>query len=145
MATVGKLTVKLNVAVLETPPPDAVTVIVELPPGAEPLVLMVRVEEQPGLQLFGEKEAVTPEGNPEAENATGCVLPETNVALIELVTDEPAVTDLFPESESEKSNVWLTVNEALASLLALYPLLNALALTTALLVRVMAPVYRVED
>jgi hypothetical protein len=104
VATVGKLTVKLNVVVLVTPPPDAVTVIVELPPGVEPLVLMVNVEEQLGLQLFGEKEAVAPEGNPEAENVSGCVLPETSVALIELFTDEPAVTDASPELESEKSN-----------------------------------------
>jgi hypothetical protein len=103
-------------------------------------VAIVSVEEQLGLQLFGEKEAVAPEGNPEAENVTGCVLPETNVALIELFTDEPAVTDASPELESEKSNGWLTVNEALASALGLYPLMNALALTTALLVRVMAPV-----
>ena len=114
--------------------------MVEVPPGVEPLVAIVSVEEQLGLQLFGEKEAVAPEGSPEAENETGCVLPETNVALIVLVTDEPAITDLSPELESEKSNVWLTVNEALASPLGLYPLMNALALTTALLVRVMAPV-----
>jgi hypothetical protein len=140
VATVGKLTLKLNVVVLETPPPDAVTVMVEVPPGVEPLVAIVSVEEQLGLQLFGEKEAVAPEGSPEAENVTGCALPETNVALIELVTDEPAITDLSPELESEKSNGWLTVNEALASPLGLYPLMNALALTTALLVRVMAPV-----
>jgi hypothetical protein len=119
LATVGKPTPKLNVVVLVTPPPDAVTVMVELPLGVEPLVLMVRVEEQLGLQLFGEKEAVAPEGNPETENATGCAVPETNVALIELVTNEPAVTDLLPELETEKSNGWLTVNEALASPLAL--------------------------
>jgi hypothetical protein len=82
-------------------------------------VVIVSVEEQLGLQLFGEKEAVAPEGNPDAENVTGCVVPETNVALIELVTDEPAVTDLSPELESEKLNGWLTVNEALASPLEL--------------------------
>ena len=140
VAAVGKLTPRLNVVDLETPPPDAVTVMVELPAGVEPLVAMVRVEEQLGLQLLEENEAVAPEGNPEAENETGCVLPETSVALIELVTDEPAVTDLSPELESEKPNDWLTVNEALASLLALYPLLNALALTTALFLRVIAPV-----
>jgi len=140
VATVGKLTLKLNVVVLETPPPDAVTVMVEVPPGVEPLVATVSVEEQLGLQLFGEKEAVAPEGSPEAESETGCVLPETNVALITFVTDEPAVTDLSPELESEKSNIWLTVNEALASPLGLYPLLNAFALTTAPLVRVIAPV-----
>jgi hypothetical protein len=119
MAAVGKFTPKLNEVVLVTPPPDAVTVMVELPAGVDPLVLMVRVEEQLGLQLFGEKEAVAPEGNPETENVTGWVVPETNVALIELVTDEPAVTDLSPELESEKLNGWLTVNEALASPLEL--------------------------
>ena len=140
VATVGKLTVKLNVVVLVTPPPDAVTVTVEVPAGVEPLVLMVSVEEQLGLQLLGEKEAVAPEGNPEAEKVSGCPLPETNVALMALVTEDPATTDLFPELASEKSNVWLTVNEALASPLGLYPLLNALALTTALFLRVIAPV-----
>jgi hypothetical protein len=116
---VGKPTPKLNVVVLVTPPPDAVTVMEELPAGVELLVLMVRVEEQLGLQLFEEKKAVAPEGNPEAENVTGCVVPETNTTLIELVTDEPAITDLSPELESEKSNGWLTVNEALASPLGL--------------------------
>jgi hypothetical protein len=147
VATVGKLTVKLNVVVLEiAPPSDAVTVMLELPAGVDPLVAIVRVDEQLelglGLQLIGEKEAVAPEGNPEtkAENITGCVVPETSAALIELVTEDPARTDLFPELESEKSNGWLTVNSALASLLALYPLLNAMALTVALLVRVMVPV-----
>jgi len=37
------------------------------------------------------------------------------------------------------------VKEALASALALEPLLNALAFTVALFVRVMFPVYRVDD
>ena len=70
VATVGKLTVRLNVVVLVTPPPDAVTVMVELPAGVELLVLMVSVEEQAGLQLVEEKEAVAPVGRPEAEKET---------------------------------------------------------------------------
>jgi hypothetical protein len=70
MATVGKLTVKPNVVVLVTPPPVAVTVMLELPAGVEPLVLMVRVEEQVGLQLAEEKEVVAPAGSPETENET---------------------------------------------------------------------------
>ena len=70
VATVGKLTFRLNVVVLATPPPVAVTVMVELPAGVEPVVLMVRVEEQFGLQEGEEKEAVAPEGKPEAENET---------------------------------------------------------------------------
>ena len=71
VATVGKLTVKLNVVVLVTPPPVAVTVMLELPAGVELLVLMVSVEEQAGLQLVEEKEAVAPVGKPEAEKGNG--------------------------------------------------------------------------
>jgi hypothetical protein len=70
VATVGKLTVKLKVVVLVTPPPLAVTVMVELPAGVDPVVVMVNTEEQFGLQLPEEKEAVVPVGNPEATNET---------------------------------------------------------------------------
>ena len=72
-------------------------------------------------------------------------MPEAKVVLIELVTEEPATTDIFPALDTEKLKGWLTVNEALASALAFDPLLNALAFTVALFVRVMAPVYRVDD
>ena len=44
--------------------------MVELPAGVELLVLMVSVEEQAGLQLVEEKEAVAPVGRPEAEKVT---------------------------------------------------------------------------
>ena len=70
VATVGKLTFRLNVVVLVTPPPVAVTVMVEPPAGVEAFVLMVSVEEQVGLQLIEEKEAVAPVGRPEAERVT---------------------------------------------------------------------------
>jgi hypothetical protein len=72
-------------------------------------------------------------------------VPEAKVVLIELVTEEPATTDIFPALDTEKLKGWLTLNEALASVLALDPLLNALAFTIALFVRVMAPLYRVDD
>ena len=62
------------------------------------------------------------------------------MAAIELVTEDPATTDLSPELAREKLKGWVTVNEALASALALDPLLNALAFTVALLVKVIAPV-----
>jgi hypothetical protein len=55
-----------------------------------------------------------------------------------LVVDEPATTDLFPELVKEKSKGWLSVNVALASPLGLYPVMNALALTVALLVSVIS-------
>ena len=70
VATVCKLTFKVNAEVLVTAPPVAVTVMLELPAGVELLVLMVSVEEQLGLQLVEEKEAVAPVGKPEAEKAT---------------------------------------------------------------------------
>jgi hypothetical protein len=70
VATVGKLTIKVNVVVLVIPPPVVVTVMVELPAGVEPVVLMVNVEEQLGLQEAEEKDAVAPVGKPEADNVT---------------------------------------------------------------------------
>ncbi len=50
------------------------------------------------------------------------------------------MTDWFPELDKEKSNGCVTVNEASASALGLYPLMKALAFSVALLVRVIAPV-----
>ena len=67
------------------------------------------------------------------------------MVLIELVTEDPAVTDLSPELAREKLKGWVTVKAALASALALEPLLNALAFIVALLVRVTVPAYRVDD
>jgi hypothetical protein len=145
VATVCALTFKLNVVVFVILPPDAVTVMVELPAAAELLALMVSVEEQLGLQLPEEKEAVAPVGKPEAEKVTFWVLPDVKVALIELVTEDPALTDLSPELAKEKLNGWVTVKEALASALALAPLLNALAFIVALFVRVTVPAYIVDD
>ena len=104
VGTVDELTVKFNVVVFVTPPPEAVTVIVKLPAGVEPLVATVKVAEQLGLQLAEENEAVAPGGNPAAEKVAGCVLPDNNAALIVLVTDNPATTDKFPELPREKSN-----------------------------------------
>ena len=63
---------------------------------------------------------------------------------MELVTEDPALTDLAPEFETEKLKGWVTVNEALASALALDPVLNALAFTVVLLMRLIAPVYMVD-
>lgn len=99
----GADTVKLKVVVLVTPPPVPVAVMVEFPAGVVAPALMVKVEEQAGLQLTPLNEAVAPVGSPDAEKLTDCVLPETRVALIVLVTGEPAVTDLLPPLLIEKS------------------------------------------
>jgi hypothetical protein len=67
-------------------------------------------------------------------------VPVVKVVLIEFVTEDPAMTDWLPELEREKLKGWLTVYDALASPLALYPVLNAFAFTTALLVKAVEPV-----
>jgi hypothetical protein len=145
VATVCPLTFKLNVVVFVIPPPDAATVIVELPAAVELLALMVSVEEQLGLQLGEDNEAVAPEGSPDTEKETAWALPETKVAEIELVTEDPAITALSPELARVKLKGWVNVKEALASALALDPLLNALAFIVALFVRVTVPAYIVDD
>ena len=94
VAAVGKLTVKLNVLVRVTPPPLADTVMVDVPAGVVPMVVpIVNVEEQVGVQLPEENEAVAPAGKPEAEYVTAWAVPDTNVASILLLAGEPAVTD----------------------------------------------------
>ena len=58
---------------------------------------------------------------------------------IVLFTEEPATTDWFPEFDKEKSKGCVTVSDASASALGLYPFLKAFAFTVALLVRVTVP------
>jgi hypothetical protein len=101
--------------------------------------LTVRVDEQLGLQAAEEKEPDAPVGSPDTEKETASVLPATSEALIALVTDDPATTDLFPVFAREKSKGWVTVNDALATVLELKPALTAIALIVALLDSVMAP------
>jgi hypothetical protein len=135
----------VKAVVLVTPPPLALTEIRKSPAGVDPVVVIFNIVEQVGLQEAEEKDPVAPEGRPETLKETAWLLPETNVTEMEFVTEEPATTDLFPEFAEEKLKGWVTVNDALASALGLKPLLNALAFTVALLVRVITPVYRVED
>jgi hypothetical protein len=70
VVSVGRLTVRLNVVVLLTPPPVAVTVMLERPARVELPVLMVSVEEQLGLQEAVEKDPVAPAGRPDTEKET---------------------------------------------------------------------------
>src|SRR5438477_10983980 len=75
------------------------------PVGVLAEVVRVRVVEHVGVHEVLEKEAVVPAGSPDAEKVTGCELPETRVAVMVFVTDEPCVTDLPPPFASEKSKV----------------------------------------
>jgi hypothetical protein len=95
-------TVKLKLVVLATAPAIPFTVIVEVPVGVVEDVLMVRAVEQVGVHEVEENAAVAPVGNPEAEKATGCAVPDTSAALMVLATEAPWLTDLLPPFASAK-------------------------------------------
>src|SRR6266550_2544859 len=99
----GAATVKLKLVVLVTTPPLPVTVRVEVPVGVVEDVLIVRAVEQVGVHDVEENAAVAPVGNPEAEKATDCAVPDTSAALMVLATEEPWLTDLLPPFAREKS------------------------------------------
>ena len=122
VATAGGLTVRLKVVVRVTPPPTAETVIVEVPPGVVPaVVLMVRSEEHVGVQLGVAKAAVAPTGRPDAEYVTDWAVPVWSVALAKNPMDDPAVTEELPlfVTASEKSKGCVMINAALATPLGL--------------------------
>ena len=68
--TTVALTVRVKAVVFVTPLPVDVIVMGKVPAGVDPLVLMVSVEEQVGLQEAEEKDPVAPEGSPETLNET---------------------------------------------------------------------------
>ncbi len=110
----------MKLVVRVSPPAVAVTVIVDVPAGVEPLVLMLRVVEHTGLHEAEENETVAPGGKPEALKETAWVVPDANDAAIELLPEEPAATTILPEFDRAKSNGgWVMINDALASALGL--------------------------
>jgi len=84
----GAFTTKLNVVVLFSGVP--VTVIGKVPVGVAPVVAIVSMLVQVGLQEPGENVAVAPAGRTEVTaRLTACVAPETKVAVIVFEPDEP--------------------------------------------------------
>ena len=76
--------------------------------GVDVAVTMVRVVEQVGLQPVGENAAVAPVGSPAAKKETDGDCPDSRVAVMVLVTEEPWVTGGgSPLLEREKSEVAL--------------------------------------
>jgi hypothetical protein len=63
-------------------------VMVPVPVTVVELAVKVNVEVQFGLQCVGEKDAVTPDGRPEAVRAISCAVPETSVTVIVVVVVE---------------------------------------------------------
>src|SRR5205814_10601856 len=101
----GALTVKVKPYATLFRSPLPVTVMVAGPVGVLAEVVRVRVVEHVGVQEVLEKEALAPAGSPDAEKVTACEVPETRVAVMVFVTDEPWVTDRSPPFASEKSKV----------------------------------------
>lgn len=86
------------------------------------LVEIVVVEEQAGLQLVGEKEAVVPEGRPEAEKETDWLGPEIRPAVtvveIELPWTTETETGLIERLKSKAPTIFkVTVVVLVSSLL----------------------------
>jgi hypothetical protein len=105
VATVrASVTLRVKAVVLITPPPVDVTVIGKLPAGVAPVVLIVNTVEHAGVQEADEKDAVAPEGTPDVENEINWLVADATLAVIELATEEPGVTDLSPEFDREKLN-----------------------------------------
>ena len=71
VATVDETaTLRVKAVVFDTPPPVEVTVIGKLPTDVDPVVVILSVVEQVGLQEAEEKDPVAPEGRPETLNET---------------------------------------------------------------------------
>ena len=105
-------TVNWNEVVCDIIPDVPVTVIVAVPTVADDDAVNVNVVEQAGLHDVGENVAVTPEGNPDTEYDTDCVVPLTRLAVIVFVIEYPCVTALFPEFKREKSKPDCVVADA---------------------------------
>ena len=103
------LTVKLNGLVFVTPPPTAVMVTVFVPTVALPLAVKVSVLVHVGEQEVEEKELVTPEGRPDAESVTDCVVPDAKFTFTLLVTEAPRTTLRAPPFVTLKSKVGVGV------------------------------------
>ena len=58
---------------------------------------------QVGEHDTGENEDVAPDGKPDEENETDCVVPDDNVEVIVFVVDCPWITDLLPPFDKVKS------------------------------------------
>lgn len=91
----AEVIVRLMVVVWVTPPPVAVTVTVALPVVAALLAERVRVElPLPGAAMeLGLKLAVTPDGNPEAENETVALKPPLTLVVIVLLPELPCTIE----------------------------------------------------
>ena len=65
---------------------------------------MVNTAEQVTVQEADERDPVAPGGKPDTEKETDWAGPATKLALMELVPEDPPLTDISPELANKKSN-----------------------------------------
>lgn len=98
-----EVTVSEKLVVRVTPPPTAVTVVMDVPSGEDAAAVSVSPVAHEGEHEPGLKEAVTPEGRPAAVKETAVALPADNVAVTVVAAVEPLATDRLPVLPSAKS------------------------------------------
>ena len=62
-------------------------------------VVIVIVDEHVGVQLVALNETVAPDGSPDAEKLTPCVVPEVSVAVAVVDTELPCVAEPAPDDK----------------------------------------------
>ena len=92
----GNIDVNHAYVVLDRLPLVPITLMVDVPGGADSIAAKVKVVEQVGLHEVGENEGVTPLGNPVMVYETACEVPETKLAVIAFVTEPPRTKSLSP-------------------------------------------------
>ena len=95
----GADTVNVKAVLLLIPPPIALTVTGKFPVGVDPVVLILSIVEQAGVQEVEENEPVAPVGRPVTLNETGCAVALVKDVLMASVVEDPAIIDLLPELE----------------------------------------------
>ena len=91
---------------------------VKVPAAAVDAALIVNVELLPAVTEVGLKEAVTPEGNPEALKEMLCALPETTAVEIVEFPEEPAAM-VKEDGLAEMEKSFATVRETMQLLAVL--------------------------
>lgn len=72
--------------------------------GVDPLVPIVNIVEQVGVQVVDEKDAVVPDGRPATEKEMDCALPDNKLAVVVFFPEDPAIAEIVPELAKAKSN-----------------------------------------
>ena len=88
---------------------------------------------------------MAPLGKPKTEKEIGFEAPDFSAALIVFCAEAPLFAALSPVFDSEKSNDCVKANHALPSVLSGELFLKAFAFSKVSAVRVIAPLYGVED